>query len=357
MPVKLLEEKLTAAHCVANDIAKERETLGIYVGGSIAVGLGSSSSDVDLVVVTPRPYELTVPEQRVCGRTRVDIEVRSAEQVGQLAREFGTYSASLEDQSQLYLPENRLHDAVRLKLAHVLHDSEFVSGARLRLPADELRRLLIARYSHVCVSLLEDLTGAGLDGDVATSALVSYEFLLCALQAYLAGCGDLYMGVKWSGRKLRRLSSVSGSLEPVVWRLLLVDSGAQPTEDLVGRRIRLGQALLAAAQLDGWSEPHAFEWTHWGYEAMGAFRSPEFIPGLYLGTGLMNSVRQIALSDEGVRLWGIADGKSRRETISTMAALVSQHSAGSADDAVGSVAKYLERLEERGLVVSREIHA
>jgi predicted nucleotidyltransferase len=343
----LLDAKLEAGRQVADTImGGEGEVLGMYLAGSLTAGLGSSRSDVDLFVIVPSTeQEAGLPQQRLHEGTRVDIELRTADELRELTRLLGRFSATSSDFQQLFVPDHRVDAAVRLVLGRDIVSSPLLDEIRRDLPRAELRKTLIAQYCNRCLMFLEDLAGAVRDGDTGTAELVSYALMLRALQAFLAGCDDLYIGEKWTWRKMER-SGLGRRHMDAIWGLL---HGAGSTLDaLVPARIAMTQALLSAAQVDGWDEPLAAGWSAWGTARSGLCRAAEWLPiRLQDRTALMSiDYTEVLLGNDGVRLWGLADGRPRDAVVEEMATHLEP-----GPDLITSINQYIDTLLDRGVLV------
>jgi predicted nucleotidyltransferase len=345
-PAAALEAKLEAGRQVACSLVEEGEVLGMYLAGSLTAGLGSSRSDVDLFVIVPNAEQAAarIPEQRLHEGTRVDIEVRTDAELRELTGLLGEFTATSSDLRQLFVSADRVDAAVRLVLGADIVPSALLDEVRRELPRTELRKTLIAQYCNQSLNLLEDLAGAVRDADDGTASLISYALVLRALQAYLAGCDDLYIGEKWTWRKLTR-SGLDQRHVADMWGLL--HGGDMARDALVPARIAMTQALLSAAQVDGWDEPHAGRWTAWGTARAGLCRAPEWLPIRLRDQTALVSVdyTEVHLSSDGVRLWGLADGRPRAAVVEDMAG----HLAPS--PTLDSINEYVDTLLERDVLM------
>jgi predicted nucleotidyltransferase len=348
IPSRIREEKLAYAHQVAAPFVEDPAVRAVYVSGSLLAGLGSSTSDVDLFVVTDAPRDAGGdPSQFLSGDRRVDVEFRTAARIEALVEALGAYRVTHDDSSQHRLGKAVLDDAVRLKLGTDLKADPVLAWARERIGWDTLRRVLIGTHLDAARGFQEDALGALADAETGTAVLASHEMLIGGFQAFLAGCGELYVGSKWTWQKLVRAADRAPLPMPLFERMLLsppldlaVDGAA-----FVASRIRLCQALAVAAVTRGWEGPDAATWTAWGVGdaevhrdlAWSAFRYGD---ELLIENGQDFSVR---LSPQGMDLFGRCDGRPRRAVVAAMAAVVGQ-------EHVDVVQRYLDRLLELGAV-------
>ncbi len=344
-PGWLLERKRAAARAVARQYTSHPDVRGVYLTGSLVAGLASSTSDTDLFVITTAFADRWRPEQHDQDGQRVDVEVRTPAYVASLASELGRYNASLDDMRQLYVSQGRLDDAILLTMAEDIKPCEVVTSTRTALDAGALRKLTITHWALHALACLEDVDGVRSDGDEETVLLLSRDFLMYALQAFLAGCGELYISLKWTWRKLRRSAGERFPYE-TVGALLNASLSEVAADQLVARRVRCGQALLAAAQLDGWGAPLAQGWSAWLIGGAGLHRALDWVPLRVDDVVLMNSSHQeLTFSPDGLRLWGLCDGRSRQAVARAM-----RDDLAASDEELESIELYLARLLDIGLL-------
>src|SRR5205823_3620006 len=106
--------------------------------------------------------------------------------------------------------------------------------------------------------LAEDVQGTLASGDCYTALTASHRALQHALESGLAGAGEVYDHEKVLFRRLVRHPALA-HLSEQAWNLL--NCGIRPGDPaeavhaLARRRLLLGSHLIAAAVLDGWSQP------------------------------------------------------------------------------------------------------
>lgn len=337
------DRKLEAGRRLAHEYSERPGMVGAYLSGSLVAGLGSATSDVDLFLVYGSDPSSSTAVQRQVDGVRVDVEVRTVDQLERLIEQLGRYRASLDGIDQLVTSLPTLDEAVRFLIGHDVAGAEALGRLRARLDPDELRKIIIGRHSNICVNLLTDVLGLLSDGEMRSALHVSRTLLLWALQAYLAGCGELYVADKWTWRKFARVGVARESIE-AMWRLY---DGGSSEGDLVLERIRLSQALLVAAMVDGWDQPSATSWSRWLSRGSGPRRALNRLPmRLADATYLTSSVTEhkVRVGLDGLRIWGLADGRPRDLIVEEMLDFLP----GSADR--GQVERYLDRLLELGVI-------
>lgn len=337
-----LPAKIEAARGVAEQYRERGGLVGAYVSGSLLAGLGSATSDVDLFLVLRDDVAEAASPQQLVGDVRVDVEMRSLDFMERLTRDVGTFRAALDDIDQIVEVAGKLDDAVRFLLGRDVIAAPEIDRLRRGLSRDELRRLLIGSYCHDCLNQLQDLVGLLADGDRRSSIHVSRTLLVTALQAFLAGCGELYIGEKWTWRKLARIAVPEARVDGL-WGMV---AGEPDGPAVAPSRIRLAQALVAAAQLDGWEAAGAAGWTAWGTGATGLHRALEWLPVRVRDGALMASTgyRKVRLGVDGIRLWALADGRPEAEVVDDMLQRLA------ADARRADVEAYADRLVGMGLL-------
>lgn len=187
-----------------------------FVSGSLIEGLGNSRSDLDVFIISSHtavesPAEavsLEVGEARVdvtfSGGLRADTEVWDPESVRSAAAELrGIEPGNRIAMMGVPLSRLELAHSVRVGLP-VREESKFrevQSGFDYTKLACVQGNRLVSLYQNSA----EDAAGAVTDGDSGTALLTSRTSLGCAVDAYLAACGDTNPKPKWRTRKLHRL--------------------------------------------------------------------------------------------------------------------------------------------------------
>ena len=73
---EILDEKIAAVDSAISEYIDDEDSIAVYMTGSLAAGLGTEYSDIDITVVTDR-YDGFI--QRGIGTNRIDIAFRSSE--------------------------------------------------------------------------------------------------------------------------------------------------------------------------------------------------------------------------------------------------------------------------------------
>jgi hypothetical protein len=187
---------------VATRLATSEGVDAAFLAGSIVVGLGSPSSDVDVYLVGSGLRESR--RQLLDGGVRVDVQTLAAERLADLVdRVVADYPAALHDR----VADADLMVAVRLLAGEIVTDTGFLLALKQRLAASPLplRRMVINSWARTAYSAVEDVAGLRessdrLDRDAAIIA--ARRALLAAGKALAASCGDLHHGDKWVSHQL-----------------------------------------------------------------------------------------------------------------------------------------------------------
>jgi hypothetical protein len=208
------------------------DTVCVFASGSLVVGWGHATSDVDLYVVTTAPATITpttTNELGLCARplqviieygpdgVRYDIEYWTVAQVDELL-------AAVED------PGGTDHPAMarpgyddidcfyRLSVGVAFTGDTWLRAAKERLGASALSELLARQEFNEADSLIEDAVGLLQTGDQQSAMLAARMALDHTVDGYLFGRGSLSPAAKWRYRKLAELPGPA--LTPdVFWRL------------------------------------------------------------------------------------------------------------------------------------------
>jgi hypothetical protein len=227
-----------------------------YVTGSLLAGLGTPTSDLNVIVLVGDADDKELARRagalRRHGPNRADFQVFTLAEFASAIEECADASAAWE-KGRIY----RLAQPVRLV-------SQFTAAMQVLKPSQELARFadLIAgaRSDLVRISVLraviygnnahEDLLGMAEQGDEVGVLRQSHEYLKFGLDAWCTCHGALYPDVtfKWLWRRLNL--TCPGAQELAALRDVYVsETAALPVAEVPWLRIDIAQALLAQALL------------------------------------------------------------------------------------------------------------
>jgi predicted nucleotidyltransferase len=232
------ERQIAAVRHVVGHRLGDRVELA-YLAGSLAVGLGHGTSDVDVYAVAGRPSG----QDYVYEHDGVLVHVTELD--GALVRRLaglGTrFTATGTHREQFLLEFKVLNALVRLTTGYRVKVSPVWRDVLAPLRRDVVRQILVARHANIFAACAEDVWGALLSGDRYTAATASALALESAAEA--AHRGDRTLGggtvaVAQPGlrRRARRPGNRGGAPAP----------GGQSAAVVVCHG-RLGQAAHAAA--------------------------------------------------------------------------------------------------------------
>lgn len=267
MPVEQLSEVDTIAGLpasrivsVINDLVdREAEVVALLLVGSLAQGLGTPSSDIDLYVLCEHADRLSFDEIALeIDGVIVDAQVHALERTRKRLAAVTEWDGAIGGNHSLpQIPDGEREFCHRILTARVLAgDLDRVLGAgmdaRLR---DRLQNLKLLVASHHARSLQVDAHGAVLDNDFVLAADLAQTGLRHAFDAVAAGFGETAVNPKWRLRFLSRL--VAGNcVDPGAGRILLAEMTRGIALEPSAETYRVGaaataaiRALLAAAEL------------------------------------------------------------------------------------------------------------
>jgi hypothetical protein len=229
-----------ARHVVAGELRDVRLAL---IGGSLAAGLGNTTSDVNLYVIS------APPARPVFEHNGIRITVTALDPAAVRA---AVQPSPTMDAGQLALVVQLAHGR-RLQAA-----AEWAAVVD-RLDLGAARRLAMSHHATEFAALTADCFGALRSGDWFTAVTASRLALLAGAEAALASTGDLYSSPKHLFRRLARTSITADWCVPL-WNLAdraFHRGPADPAQvrAIVESRQLTGNLLLAWCMTDGWDEP------------------------------------------------------------------------------------------------------
>ncbi|HEX2091046.1 MAG TPA: hypothetical protein VHG28_01540 [Longimicrobiaceae bacterium] len=194
-------------------VAKVDSTIGLrpddflLVIGSLVEGLGTSRSDLDLLLITPRPDHLLPEEDEIAlvvGRCLADVRVLPLAELEKLLARLDRWSS--EPWAVSHATRFTLQERVLLhRLLHgrlILH-SERSDPAAVPRPAEEtVARLKLHVARHLSRTVQVDMAGHRDAGDPASLVFAAQDLLGHAVDALTAGHGLTNPNPKWRSRLL-----------------------------------------------------------------------------------------------------------------------------------------------------------
>jgi hypothetical protein len=337
----LFEDKVGMADQVIDRYVNDDSCEAVYLSGSLAAGLGTPYSDVDVFVITPaagRPGEDGSVVQHGNGLDRVDVEFRTAGWLDEMMALGRAYTSTVDDNQALRTPERRIEDAIRLKLGHVVKSSPRLDEARQVLAAGEgnLRKLVIAHLAAELGGYWMDALGFQCQRDAESMEVISRSILAAALDAACVSGGDLCRGEKWIWSRVRRCELLRDA-QPWLRGLFVDSAGGHVT------RMLAAQKVLAWAILCEWGQGEVSMLRPPGdRQGDGLTRSPHWMLTRMADSAILTDrdQRHYAVPDLAVACWAAADGLPRPELETS----ISQIFPAAASPAIAAALAGLEKI-------------
>jgi hypothetical protein len=307
---------------VATRLATSEGADAAFLAGSIVVGLGSRSSDVDVYLVGTGLRESR--RQLLTDGVRVDIQTLATERLaGLVDRVVADYPAPFPGR----VADPDLMVAVRLLTGEVITDTGFLTALKERLAACPLplRRMVINSWARTAYSAVEDVAGLRESGDRLdrdAAVVAARRALLAAGKALAASCGDLYYGDKWVWHQLAR--SAPDAFPVAEYRRLMHHDAPEPgAPDGFTALVSLVQTCLIAAMTLGWWDVPLEHWPAWTDEGGPLRRAAYFLPCssdavmLIVGPG----TQVFRVPADALLIWGLCNGASADGVAGRAAAL------------------------------------
>ncbi|MEH1016375.1 hypothetical protein V6U90_25135 [Micromonospora sp. CPCC 206060] len=306
-------ERRALAGQVAARLAGTPGVTDAFLTGSLLVGLGNRTSDVDLYLLGPD----IAPGRHQVFAESVRIDVHRQSTAGLATTVDRVAAASLRsDAGAAVVADRDVVAALRLRCGEVVVDSGYLGTLQRRLRERDgtLRRLLLTRWFDAAHYGQEDLAGLlddPADADAAT--MVARLLLRTAGKAVAAACDDLFPGEKWVWRQLDR-SAPAGFPLADFRRLLRVDPLADPAGTGLTDVRRFAQTCLAAAATLGWHGVPLACWPRWQPADGSLHRPPELSVRAYVDGVVVTAPdsRRVRLSHAAALVWALCDGVDDR---------------------------------------------
>ncbi|MFI5783087.1 hypothetical protein [Nocardia sp. NPDC051570] len=288
-----------------------------FLGGSLAVGLGHGTSDVDVYVVGDG-----LPTGEIVHTydgIQVHVNPMTADKVRRLL-DLGTrFRATGADREQVGIEWMTLNALIRLATGIPLRIGEEWRQALSAFDFDVVRRILIVRNGNICAAMAEDAFGALEIGDLLTATTAAAMALEAAGEATLAAAGDVYFGPKFHYRRLARTAATAPWLDHL-WQLDHRDlhpargATAREVRAVVEERLWAAGQLMASCVLDGWDKPLSELPAPTRPGGDSVRRDVFFIPLRFAdGWALIGPAEGYEVSEAVVRLWRALDGRPSTE--------------------------------------------
>lgn len=320
-----------------------------YVAGSLTAGLGNATSDVDLFLLSESDSVADEPVQFEQNGERVDVEWMTLADVHRNLDRLDSFTLTPQSLGELWPFFPTLDWYARVLSSQEVIGSRSLLGIRERARAMEpaVTDLIMARWALGYSSSIEDFAGAEQERDYDTASYSGSALCVAAGKAYAASVGDLYLGHKWIYKQLRRSApALDFDMFAHYARGWWVPEGSHGAR----RLLWYGQTLLGAAALNRQlAEPLTDLPTD--FRDSGPRRVDDRVPvNLDSKILLHHETRgQVRISPKVALVWLWCTGRAEAELVDEVRAAAGK---SGIDIAPAEVARVVERLIERGLVVA-----
>lgn len=239
----------------------------VFMSGSVTMGWGNESSDIDVFVITAEPFptsesNLLFIEQRVStadpvawiavgelGAFRADIEIWHEAQVEELIERFGR-DADAPGRYRGYngpfgFAERELF--YRLTAGVPLIGEPWWQQRADAILTSDYRLWLAEEVKNAVENRLEDAVGMLKAEDYESAVLAAHQTLIHSLTALLATYGDFSQQPKWLYRRLCAYTPAEVTV-PDAWRLLSMAGAYESPGEWVRAATDLASRLVLAVE-------------------------------------------------------------------------------------------------------------
>jgi hypothetical protein len=221
------------------------EGSAIALEGSLAEGLGNSSSDIDFVVISEDDLDFQViPTLFFIGQYRVEVRIRtSAEMSRQLAELADAATRGIAAIAKL--DEEVLDRCQRFMMSMPIRNEPLISRIRHTLPPEVLHRTIAQWFLEQARASLRCAMAADVLGMLPTALSWAQSALTEATKSWLARRGDAYLPKKWLSTQLARTAPD----DPLTERILALETASRADQPPANYLLQLF-ALLRSLGLD-----------------------------------------------------------------------------------------------------------
>ena len=226
------------------------EPLLVVATGSVLVGYGRPTSDIDLYVVVPEEVASTLPIMSYPRGARVDVALFGAATVTERHRQMAAPWPPPEPSPATYTRRRRSLDSLSrfgLGLPLATDDGEWAAWQR---QVDTETGGWLSAWHAVEAVRKQAAARLLLPVKPRLAALKASEAMIAALDRRAVLGGERYFKWKFLGEKLRRLGDEQG--QAWAWEALCPPPAAADSADYVRRADEIVAGLLADVDTRGW---------------------------------------------------------------------------------------------------------
>lgn len=227
--------------------------LGSYITGSLAAGLGTPTSDLDVIAVTAAGEPAATWHAGPDFVCHVDV-VTEDDLLGVVGRLGDVPLPSARyDEVGAYLPLCRR--LPRLVLGQALTGAERVSGWQAAVDVVRLRQLVLTHACVTAITFVRDAHGALAAGNLLAAHEAAATALRWAMHGALATASDVYFGEKWITTRWARAEAIDPETRAAVLDTLLTRG---PLGDPAEARAAVEARLAATRDLTAYASLFGF---------------------------------------------------------------------------------------------------
>lgn len=237
------------------------QAVSVFVAGSVILGWGHATSDLDLYVVTEEQISinqgLEAFDRHVStadplihivigelGPYRADIEVWRASQIDEL---IGRFAERTPDQEAPDLDRTEQDMLYRLVSGRPIHGEDWWARRRKAIDESSYGLWLAERRKLFSESFLEDVSGLLDAHDAETALLAAHEAFALSVEAVLALHGDYSINRKWLYRRLQAIQPPEIGVKDA-WETITMAGASSDPEAWAADTARTAQRLLLAVE-------------------------------------------------------------------------------------------------------------
>lgn len=259
---------------IAELLQAEHRDFVLYLTGSLAAGLGSPLSDLDLVAVVPGEAERRSPDRGFAGAGgfTCDLQTITEERLLAHTHQLSSWQSTASDYGNIFALRRTLYHLTRFRMGQPLAGHERLAVWQQELDQRTYQRAYLTLHIADGATFVRDTAGFLASGDELTAWETSLRAVRSMAEAALGACGDFNYSGKFLLRRITDSVCLTRLAGPL-WRTLYTapNDPVERAAALLHRR-RLSGQLAAYAFLYGWEPGQQIEFTEPPVPRPGTFR-------------------------------------------------------------------------------------